>query len=218
MQKLRAWRLIEDAEGRSGMKRRIWRSVALMVFTLLITAGYGMLAFHTAAYADEPPAPTVTPEPLQTIVIDVDPTPEPERVSRPQPVIYDYQIGKGHVETVARAMYGLDTTKEKLTFAFLVVNRLFCAEMRGDGQRLFPQDITEVVEQAGEFEFYDPNAPVTKENLGLAELGLDIQMTAILTKEYTGYAFPSSLIYMGWENGEVAFYTERRGDAWRIER
>lgn len=207
---------MQHAERRNGMKLRIGRSVVLMLFTLLVTVGYGMLAFHTAAYADEPPAPTATPEPLQTIVIEAEPTPEPEQVPRPQPVIYDYGIGKAHLETVARAMYGLDTAQEKLGFAFLIVNRLYCDELRADGKRLFAQDITDVVQQPGEFDFYDPDASVTEENLELAELGLNIQMTSILTKQYTGYVFPPSLIYMGWENGEVAFYAERGGEAWRV--
>lgn len=197
------------------MKNGGWRFVALLLLALLITIGYGRLAFHTAAMADEAPAPAATPEPLQTVVIEPVSTPEPERVPRPRPVICDYGIGKGHLETVARAMYGLDATREKLAFAFLVVNRLFCDDRRGDGQRLFPQDITKVVEQAGEFGFYDPDAPVTKENLELAELGLNIQMTACLTKQYTGYVFPPSLLYMGWENGEVVFYKEIGGEAWR---
>lgn len=198
------------------MIRGIGRSLALMGFTLLLTVGYGMLAFRTAAYADEPPAPTATPEPLQTIVIEAEPTPEPEQFPRPQPVIYDYGIGKAHLETVAKAMYGLDTAQEKLGFAFLVVNRLYCDELRADGKRLFAQDITGVVQQAGEFDFYDPDATVTEENLELAELGLNIQLTAILTKQYTGYVFPPSLLYMGWENGEVVFYTERGGETWKL--
>ena len=196
------------------MRHWIWHIAALFILTL-ITFGAGKSAYHAAALADEEVAPTATPVPLQTIVISMEQTPEPERVPRPQPVIYDYRIGKSHIETVARAMYGLDTAKEKLTFAFLVVNRLFCDELRADGKRLFAQDVTGIVKQAGEFAFYNSDAPVTDENMELAELGLNIQMTAYLTKQYTGYAFPTSLVYMGWENGEVLFYTERgekRGD------
>ncbi|MEA5047442.1 MAG: hypothetical protein VB034_02415 [Eubacteriales bacterium] len=197
------------------MKNGGWRFLALLLLALLITVGYGRLAFHTAAMADEAPAPTVTPGQVETVVIEAVPTPEPEKVPRPQPVIYDYGIGQSHLETVARAMYGLDTAQEKLGFAFLVVNRLYCGQTRADGKRLFAQDITDVVAQAGEFGFYDPGAPVTDENLELAELGLNIQLTSVLTKQYTGYVFPPSLIYMGWENGEVVFYAEKGGEAWR---
>lgn len=198
------------------MRNGRWRFAALLLLALLITIGYGRLAFHTAAMADEAPAPAITPEPLQTVVIGAVPTPEPERVPRPQPVIYEYRIGGSHLETVAKAMYGLDTAREKLAFAFLVVNRLYCGQTRADGKRLFAQDISGIVEQAGEFAFYDPDAPVTRENLELAALGLNIQMTSALTKQYTGYVFPPSLLYMGWEGGEAVFYSEIGGEAWRI--
>jgi hypothetical protein len=197
------------------MRHRIWHITALIVLTV-ITIGAGRSAYHAAARAGEEPTPTATPEPLQTIVISFEATPEPERMPRPKPVIHDYQIGKDHVESVARAMYSLDTAKEKLAFAFLVINRLYCDDLRADGKRLFAQDISGIVKQSGEFGFYNPDAPVTDENLELAELGLNIQMTAILTKQYTGYVFPTSLLYMGWENGEVVFYAERGGEAWRV--
>jgi len=182
----------------------------------LITVGFGRTAYHTAAMADE--APTPTPEPLATIVIRVEATPTPTRVPRPQTVIYDYQISNSAVETVARAMYGLDTAQEKLAFAFLVINRLFCYDQRGDGKYVFARDIAGIVEQAGEFEFFNPDAPLTDENLELAELGLNAQMTFIMTKAFTGYIFPSTLLYMGWENGEVVFYTERGGEPWKLGR
>ena len=97
-------------------------------------------------------------------------------------------------------MYGLlNTSKEKLAFAFLVINRLFCDTQRKDGNYLFKRDITGIVEQAGEFGFYDPDAPLTDENVALAELGLNVQMTYIMTKEYTGYIFPSTLLYMDFD-------------------
>ena len=136
---------------------------------------------------------------------------------RPQAVIYDYHIGRSYIETVARGMYGLNTTKEKLAFAFLVINRLFCDAQRKDGNYLFARDITGIVEQAGEFDFYDPDAPLTDENLELAELGINAQMTFIMTKEYTGYIFPSTLLYMGFDNGEAVFYSEIGGEAWRVK-
>ena len=72
------------------------------------------------------------------------------------------------------------------------------------------------MEQAGEFGFYDPDAPLTDENVALAELGLNAQMTYIMTKEYTGYIFPSTLLYMGFDNGEAVFYSEIGGEAWRV--
>jgi len=197
------------------MKHGLKRTLALTALTV-IAAGYGLLAYHSAAMADEAPLPTVTPEPLATIVMQIEPTPTPDRVPRPQPVIYDYRIGRSYIETVARGMYGLNTTKEKLAFAFLVINRLFCDEQRKDGNYLFARDITGIVEQAGEFGFYDPDAPLTDENLELAELGMNAQMTFIMTKEYTGYIFPSTLLYMGFDNGEAVFYSEIGGDAWRV--
>lgn len=197
------------------MKRALPHLITLIMLAL-ITVGYGNAAFQTAAMADE--AQTPTPEPLATIVIEAEPTPTPYKMARPQTVVYDYQIGGSYIETVARAMYGLDTAQEKLAFAFLVINRLFCYEQRGDGKYLFARDITGIVEQAGEFEFYDPDAPLTDENLELAELGLNAQMTFIMTKQYTGYIFPSTLLYMGWENGEVVFYTEIGGEPWSMGR
>ena len=196
------------------MKHGLQRTLALTALTA-IAAGYGLLAYHTAAMAEEAPTPTVTSEPLATIVIQAEPAPTPVRVPRPQAVVYDYSIGRSYIETIARGMYGLNTSKEKLAFAFLVINRLFCDTQRKDGNDLFARDITGIVEQAGEFGFYDPDAPVTEENLELAELGLNIQLTSILTKQYTGYIFPPSLICMGWENGEVVYYAERGGEAWR---
>ena len=195
------------------MKRALPHLIALIMLAL-ITVGYGHVAFQTAAMADE--APTPTPESLATIVIEAEPTPTPYRVARPQTVVYDYQIGRSYIETVARAMYGLDTAQEKLGFAFLVINRLFCYEQRADGAYVFARTITGIVEQAGEFEFYDSDAPLTDENLELAELGLNAQMTFIMTKQYTGYIFPSTLLYMGWENGEVVFYIEIDGEPWRM--
>lgn len=197
------------------MKHWIWHITALIMLTL-ITIGAGRGAYQAAALADEAPTPSATPEQLQAIVISMEPTPEPERVARPQPVIYDYHIGKSHIETVARAMYGLDTAKEKLSFAFLVVNRTYCKKLRADGKHLFAQDISSVVKQAGEFGFYSVDAPITDENMELAELGLNVQMTAYFTKEFTGYIFPTTLLYMGWENGNIVFYTERGGEAWSI--
>ena len=199
------------------MKRWIWHIAALIMLTL-ITIGAGRGAYQAAALADEAPTPTATPEQVQTIVISMEPTPEPERVARPKPVIFDYQIGKSHIETVARAMYGLNTAKEKLSFAFLVINRLYSNELRANGKYLFARDISGIVKQPGEFDFYNPDAPITDENLELAELGLNAQMTAYFTKQYTGYIFPTTLLYMGWENGSVVFYTERGGEAWKIEK
>jgi len=190
----------------------------LMLIALAgITVGYGTLAYHSAAMADEAAPPSPTPEPLSTIVILADPTPAPDKVPRPQPAVYDYGYGANAIEPVARGMYGLDTTKEKLAFAFVVVNRLFCQQTRGDGAYVFARDVAGIVKQAGEFGFYDPDAPLTDENLGLAKLGLNVQTTFILTKEYTGYIFPSTLLYMGFANGEAVFYTELGGDAWKVE-
>jgi hypothetical protein len=108
----------------------------------LIATGYGLLAHHTAAMADEEPLPTTTPEPPAMIVIQAEPAPTPGRVPRPQAVVYDYSIGRSYIEMVARGMYGLNTTKEKLAFAFLVINRLFCDTQRKDGNYLFARDIT----------------------------------------------------------------------------
>jgi len=197
------------------MKHGLKRMLALAALTV-IAAGYGLLAYSTAAMADEEPLPTITPEPPATIVIQAEPAPTPGRVPRPQAVVYDYSIGRSYIETVARGMYGLNTAKEKLAFAFLVINRLFCDTQRKDGNYLFARDITGIVEQAGEFGFYDPDAPLTDENIALAELGLNAQMTYIMTKEYTGYIFPSSLLYMGFDNGEAVFYSEIGGEAWRV--
>ena len=197
------------------MKHGLKRALVLITLTVM-TAGYGLLAYHTTAMADEAPLPTATPEPPATIVILAEPTPTPGRVPRPQAVVYDYSIGRSYIETVARGMYGLNTAKEKLVFAFIVINRIFCDTQRKDGNYLFARDITGIVEQAGEFGFYDPDAPLTDENVALAELGLNAQMTYIMTKEYTGYIFPSTLLYMGFDNGEAVFYYEIGGEAWMV--
>ena len=198
-----------------GMKRGMKQTLMLLALAG-ITAGYGTLAYHNAAMADEAAPPPPTPEPLATIVILADPTPAPERVPRPQTAVYDYGYGADAIEPVARGMYGLDTTQEKLAFAFVVVNRLFCRQTRGDGAYVFARDVAGIVKQAGEFDFCDPDAPITDENRGLAKLGLNVQTTFILTKQYTGYIFPSTLLYMGFANGEAVFYTELGGDAWKV--
>lgn len=198
------------------MRYGLKRILALTAFTF-IAAGYGLMAYHTAAMAEEEPAPTVTPEPIATIILQAEPAPTPGRVPRPQAVVYDYHIGRSYIETVARGMYGLNTAKEKLAFAFLVINRLFCDTQRKDGNYLFARDITAIVEQAGEFGFYSPDAPLTDENVALAELGLNVQMTFLMTKEYTGYIFPSTLLYMGFDKGEAVFYSEIGGEAWRVK-
>ena len=187
----------------------------LIILTLLIllTVKLASVAFASAARA-EMPEPTPTPD-LQMIVnMSLEPTDSPKPQQRPQPVINDYHVGRSHIEAVARGMWGLNTDEEKRGYAFLIVNRTYSSMMRADGTREFDDNIKGNVEQPGEFFFYDPDAPVTEANYKIAELYINAQITFILTKEYTGYPFPSTMLFMALDGETLCFMTERGGDPW----
>lgn len=184
-----------------------------LTLLILLTFELGNAAFASAARA-EMPEPTPTPSPLQVIDITVDPTPSAEPQGRPSAVINDYHTGSQHIEAVARGMWGLNTDAEKRGFAFLVVNRTYCSQLRADGKREWADSIKGNVEQPGEIFFYDRDAPVSKENYELAELYINAQTTYILTKVYTGYPFPSTMLFMTWDGDKMSFMTERGGEPW----
>lgn len=187
----------------------------LITLTLLILLAIKLAstAFETAARA-EMPEPTPTPEPLPIVNISVEPTDSPKPQRRPQPVIYDYHVGSSHIEAVARGMWGLNNEDEKRGFAFLIVNRTYCKLLNADGSRVWANNIKGNVVMPGEFFFYDEDAPVTEANYKLAELYINAQITFILTKEYTGYPFPSTMLFMAWDGETLCFMTERGGEPW----
>lgn len=199
------------------MKRGFSTIASIFLANLaVITVGIGGVAYHAAASSALAEENTPAAEPVAVVVFTNDES-EPAYTNgkRPIAVVYDYQIGVSFVESVARGMYGLDTPKEKIGFACLVVNRIFCNLLRADGKPIFPKNITQCVEQPGEFLFYRADAPVTDENYALAEYIINAQFTFIMTKQYTGYIFPSTMLYMGWVDGDVVYYMERGGDPWR---
>lgn len=111
----------------------------------------------------------------------------------------------------AKGYWALDTMNEKLAFTIVSINRFLNQDKRSDGKLLFSTDGTlkGVVTKEGEFDFYDPDAHLSKDNQDLAEFFLNVCMTARLTKEYTGYAIPSNALYFGKTSaGEVALYSE----------
>lgn len=197
------------------MKRSVKMMITLTLL-ILLTVELGQAAFTSAARA-EMPDPTPTPDPLQVIDIRAVPTPSAKPQKRPQAVINDYHMGSQHIEAVARGMWGLNTTAEKRGFAFLVVNRTYCSQLRADGKREWADSIKGNVEKPGEFFFYDPEAPVSKENYELAELFINAQTTYILTQQYTGYPFPSTMLFMSWDGDKMSFMTERGGEPWVYE-
>lgn len=188
------------------------RIILLLLLTILAVE-----LIHYAlvpAPAAEMPAATPTPTPLQTVVITAAETPKPERMTRPQAVIYDYHVGVDSIEAVARGMWGLNTGAEKRGFAFLVVNRMMSQRVRADGKREFATGIKGIVEQPGEFFFYDPDAPASDANMEIAELYINAQLTYILTKQYTGFAFPSTMLFMSWDGKTMSFMAEPDGEPW----
>ena len=190
------------------MTRTGWVLVFIIIILCTIALFAGRYALATQ------PDPTPTPS-ISIIVINANDTPEPESIDRPQAVVYDYGIETSTIETVARALYGINDEQDKIGATCMFVNRAYCDTLRADGKRLFPASISGVVKQPGEVGFYNPNAPVTSANYALAEYAINAQITYIMTKQYTGIVFPSNLIYMGFDDGGAVFYTERGGDPWR---
>lgn len=187
------------------------KRIIALTLLILLTVELAQAAFTSAARAE---MPEPTPEPNNVVSIGIEPTPSPEPQSRPTAVIHDYHVGADQIEAVARGMWGLNTTVEKRGFAFLVVNRTYCTQLRADGKREWADSIKGNVEKPGEFFFYDEDAPVSKENYELAELYINAQTTYILTKEYTGYPFPSTMLFMAWDGETMSFMTERGGEPW----
>jgi hypothetical protein len=188
------------------------RLISLAVL-LLLTFKLAHVAYASAARA-EMPEPTPTPEPQAVVNLSVEPTDSPKPMQRPQPTIHDYHVGRDHIEAIARGMWGLNTDEEKRGFTFLIVNRTYCPQLRADGAREWPDSIKGNVEMPGEFFFYDSDAPVSEANYKLAELYINAQITFILTKEYTGYPFPSTMLFMAWDGESLYFMTERGGEPW----
>lgn len=188
------------------------RIIALALLSLLLVE-LGHLTFRSpAAAAALEPLPT----PVQTVIITIEATPAHSQahMQRPQAVIYDYRVGRDHIEAVARGMWGLNTSTEKRGFAFVIANRTMCQRLRADGKREFANSIKGNVEQPGEFFFYNADAPVTEENYELAELYINAQLTYLMTKKYTGYAFPSTMLFMNWDGESLSFAAEVDGEPW----
>lgn len=194
------------------MRNAITKILAVTVIILaFLASGLGNAAYNAAALADEQ-----TPEPIATITITAPPEATPEPVAKPRAVVIDYHVGIEQIEAAARGCYGLDTDDEKRGFVCMIVNRAMSGQLRADGKPLFGVDIRSCVEKPGEILFFDPDAPVTDHNYELAEYCINAQLTYLLTKQYTGIIFPSNLLYCGWKDGELCFYTEIGAEPWRM--
>lgn len=174
----------------------------------------GRHAYAIAVQPDPPPTPTPVTT-VALIIVDAIETPPPTAISRPDAIIYDYGIEASTIETVARALYGINDEQDKIGATCMFVNRAYCDILRADGKRLFPASISGVVKQPGEIDFYNPDAPVTPANYSLAEYTINAQITYILTKQYTGIVFPTNLLYMGFDDDGAVFYTVLGGEPWR---
>ena len=193
------------------------KKLTLLILVLAIAAfelfsAAAALAEGTTEPAEPPPVQTEQADP-SVIVIEADPDDDAEigSVERPTPTVYCYQWTQSTLDMFARGYWKLDTMEQKLAFTIVSVNRFLNAEKRSDGKLLFSTDgsLEGVVTKFGEFEFYDPNSHISKDNLDLAEFFLNVCMTARLTKEYTGYAVPSTALYFGkTSDGKVALYAE----------
>lgn len=137
---------------------------------------------------------------IQRVDMNAEEYPAETPLPKPIPTLCLYDWTPDEVETVARAMYGLNTSAEKFGFVGVAVNRFMCRTTREDGALIFGAGtLTSVVTQAKEFAFYSRKAPTTKENVELAEFYLNVHMTHYLTKAYTGYLFPTNALYFGWD-------------------
>ena len=190
------------------------KKLTALVFVLAVAAFWIMST--AAALADgstEPDEPPSVPTETEIIVLECTPDEDAEvgAISRPMPTVYCYQWPQSTLDMFARGYWKLDTMEEKLAFTIVAINRYLNAAKRADGKLLFSTNGTleGVVTKAGEFEFYDPKAYVSKDNLDLAEWFLNACMTARLTKKYTGYAIPSNALYFGkTSEGKVALYVD----------
>lgn len=178
-----------------------------------------------AATAKQPAQPAVTiPDaaPAQVVTIRYTPAEEIQPVQRPIPTIHDYEIGADTLEKYARAFWGLNTNDEKFAFAGIAVHRALCTEKDADGSLRFESATGNRfmgVITASEFAFYRDDAPASKENLALAELYINVHLTMVMTKQYTGFAFPSWALYMGWTSDHTcAVYDEIGGNEFLVKR
>ena len=186
---------------------------AIAAFALMCTAG--ALAEEEDKEQDPAPAATVTPE-VEMVVIDGDPATDAEigSVERPVPTINQYQWTEETLRTMAKFLYSFDTGKEKFLASGVVVNRWLCGKTKADGTPYFGSGTIEsVIKQPGEFECYDEKSRVTDYNMEYAEFCLNVHTTRNLTKLYTGYAFPNTVLYLGWEpDGRLAAYVNLGGE------
>jgi hypothetical protein len=185
--------------------------LAIAAFELVCAAG--SLA-ESSADAEPPPEAIVTPE-VERVVIESDHAQDAEivNVTRPEVTINQYQWPDETLRTMAKFLYSFDTFRDKFLASGVVVNRVFCGMTKDDGTPYWGDGTVEgTITKRGEFEFYNPKAKVTEENLEWAEFMLDVHATRNLTKKYTGYIFPSNVIYLGWTaDGQLAAYVKLGG-------
>ena len=201
------------------MKRTTVKRAAALAIVLAIAAFELMCAAGSSAEGsadtEPPPAPTVTPE-VEIVVIESDPAQDAEigGVERPKVTINEYQWSEETLRTMAKFLYSFDTFRDKFLASGVVVNRWLSGMTKDDGTPLWGKGTPEsVITQRGEFAFYNPKARVTEENLEWAEFMLNVHATRNLTKKYTGYVFPSNVIYLGWlPDGQLAAYVNLGGN------
>lgn len=182
--------------------------ISLMIFLALELIH--LFAFPSAHAAEPDP----TPEPVATVMIKQSRTKTTDPITKPKAVIYDYHVGVDQINAVARGMWGLNTDSEKRGYAFLVVNRTLSNATDADGNRLFDGTIGGNAARTDEFFFYDADAPVSDRNYELAKLYINAQLTFLITKAYTGYPFPSTMLYMQWDGETLSFTTDLGEEPW----
>ena len=196
--------------------RWIWVIALVQMIAVML-----LLFAATEKQPARPAAAIPNTEPAQVVTIRYTPAATVQPVQRPIPTIHDYEIGSDTLEKYARAFWGLNTSDEKFAFAGVAVHRALCTEKDADGSLRFEsanENRFMGVITSSEFAFYRDDAPASKANIELAKLYINIHLTMIITKQYTGYYFPSWALYMGWtENGSCAVYDEIGGNEFIVK-
>lgn len=162
--------------------------------------------------------------PAQSSPIELSPTPEMieielaeemERVVVTPPIatVNSYDWSAETLKVFARGMYGLNSWDEKFGYVLTAVNRYLSGKLKEDGTPMFGDGTLEgIASQQREYNFYDKHAPITGENLDLADFMLNACFTYRLDGTYTGFPFPIGALYFGWtEDKRPAVYSEVRG-------
>ena len=196
--------------------RWIWIIALLQMIVVL------MLIFAATTPATAAPAAAILDQEPQVVTIKGAEQSATKKAPRPVPTIHEYNISQTTIEKYARAFWGLNTASEKFAFAGIAVHRAMCAEKTASGAYRFPSasyDRFAGVVTSSEFEFYREDAPASKANIELARLYINVHLTMTLTKDYTGYVFPSWALYMGWTSDRTcAVYDNIGGNEFLVKR